>query len=70
MPAAQNHVVYTSRRERIIVQRFVQRDFMPREVSRAVIADDDPQIHEDVYVHAVYDQIASHFSSTRYKVSV
>ncbi|KAG2367467.1 hypothetical protein BDR07DRAFT_1448787 [Suillus spraguei] len=27
----------------------------------------DPQVHEDQHVHAVYDQIASHFSSTRYK---
>lgn len=29
----------------------------------------NPQAHEDLHVHAVYDQIASHFSSTRYKVS-
>ncbi|KAG2114562.1 uncharacterized protein F5147DRAFT_569988 [Suillus discolor] len=28
---------------------------------------DDPQVHEDQHVHVVYDQIASHFSSTRYK---
>ncbi|KAH7924578.1 hypothetical protein BV22DRAFT_1034985 [Leucogyrophana mollusca] len=28
---------------------------------------DDPQIHEDLHVHAIYDQIAAHFSSTRYK---
>lgn len=28
----------------------------------------DPQAYEDQHVHAVYDQIASHFSSTRYKV--
>lgn len=30
--------------------------------------DTDPQVHEDEHVHAVYEQIASHFSSTRYKV--
>lgn len=29
----------------------------------------DPQAYEDTHVHAVYDQIAPHFSSTRYKVS-
>ena len=28
----------------------------------------NPQAHEDEHVHAVYEQIASHFSSTRYKV--
>jgi tRNA (uracil-5-)-methyltransferase TRM9 len=28
----------------------------------------DAQTHEDEHVHTVYDQIASHFSSTRYKV--
>ncbi|KAJ8598002.1 hypothetical protein M405DRAFT_855277 [Rhizopogon salebrosus TDB-379] len=35
---------------------------------KSVAVVDDPQIHEDQYVHAVYDKIASHFSSTRYKV--
>jgi tRNA (uracil-5-)-methyltransferase TRM9 len=30
--------------------------------------DTNPQAHEDEHVHAVYEQIASHFSSTRYKV--
>ncbi|CAE7190618.1 unnamed protein product [Rhizoctonia solani] len=29
--------------------------------------DDGAQTHEDQYVHAVYDQIAPHFSQTRYK---
>lgn len=28
----------------------------------------DHQAYEDQHVHAVYDQIATHFSSTRYKV--
>ena len=28
----------------------------------------DAQAHEDAHVHAVYDRIASHFASTRYKV--
>ncbi|KAF8582649.1 S-adenosyl-L-methionine-dependent methyltransferase [Ramaria rubella] len=28
---------------------------------------DDPEAHEQLHVHAVYDQIAPHFSSTRYK---
>ncbi|KIJ69233.1 hypothetical protein HYDPIDRAFT_24086 [Hydnomerulius pinastri MD-312] len=37
-----------------------------KSVTPTVIAD-DPQVHEDQHVHAVYDQIASHFSSTRYK---
>lgn len=39
-----------------------------RSVTPAQIVD-EPQAHEDQHVHAVYDQIASHFSSTRYKVS-
>lgn len=34
---------------------------------KSVTIIDDPQVHEDQHVHAVYDQIASHFSSTRYK---
>jgi len=38
-------------------------------VTTAVVAD-SPQVHEDLYVHAIYDQIAPHFSSTRYKVSL
>ncbi|KAG8691183.1 tRNA methyltransferase, has a role in tRNA modification [Ceratobasidium sp. 423] len=29
--------------------------------------EDEAQTHEDQYVHTVYDQIASHFSQTRYK---
>jgi hypothetical protein len=41
---------------------------MPKTVTPAQI-EDDPQAHEDQHVHAVYDKIASHFSSTRYKVS-
>lgn len=39
---------------------------MPRNVTTAIIAD-DPQLYENQHVHGVYDQIASHFSSTRYK---
>jgi hypothetical protein len=35
-------------------------------VTTAIIAD-DPQLYENQHVHGVYDQIASHFSSTRYK---
>lgn len=30
---------------------------------------DLPQNYEDTHVHQIYDHIASHFSSTRYKVS-
>jgi hypothetical protein len=39
--------------------------------SRAVaetVVDDNPSDYEEKNVHAVYDEIASHFSSTRYKV--
>ena len=36
-------------------------------IATAVIAG-DAQVHEDTRVHRVYDQIASHFSSTRYNV--
>src|ERR1700761_1497923 len=32
------------------------------------IVDDNPAVYEHRHVHAVYDQIAPHFSSTRYKV--
>jgi len=32
-----------------------------------VAIEQDPVVHENLHVHAVYDQIASHFSSTRYK---
>ncbi|KIM62083.1 hypothetical protein SCLCIDRAFT_845631 [Scleroderma citrinum Foug A] len=31
------------------------------------VVDSDPTKYEEQHVHAVYDQIASHFSSTRYK---
>ena len=37
-------------------------------VTATTVSDDDPQKYEDEHVHAVYDQIAPHFSSTRYKV--
>ncbi|KAI9446525.1 hypothetical protein H4582DRAFT_1804959 [Lactarius indigo] len=36
------------------------------EVTAAVV-DDNPAVYEHRHVHAVYDQIAPHFSSTRYK---
>ncbi|KAI0093879.1 hypothetical protein BDY19DRAFT_989408 [Irpex rosettiformis] len=39
----------------------------PAVTSTTVSLDVDPQNYEDEHVHAVYDQIASHFSSTRYK---
>ena len=32
------------------------------------VSSHNPQVYEDVHVHAVYDEIAPHFSSTRYKV--
>ncbi|KAI9510236.1 hypothetical protein F5148DRAFT_977089 [Russula earlei] len=39
---------------------------MPSEVT-ATVVDDNPEAYEQRHVHAVYDHIASHFSSTRYK---
>lgn len=39
----------------------------PKAVSEVTI-DLDPEIYEVQNVHEVYDKIASHFSSTRYKV--
>ncbi|KAI0703642.1 hypothetical protein BC835DRAFT_1262784 [Cytidiella melzeri] len=36
-------------------------------VTATAVDDVDPQIYEDRHVHAVYDEIAPHFSSTRYK---
>ena len=41
---------------------------MPPEVT-ATVVDDNPEAYEERHVHAVYDHIASHFSSTRYKVA-
>lgn len=38
-------------------------------VTTVTVSDDDPQKYEDLHVHSVYDEIAPHFSSTRYKVS-
>jgi tRNA (uracil-5-)-methyltransferase TRM9 len=35
----------------------------------AAIIDEDPHVYEEKHVHAVYEEIAPHFSSTRYKVS-
>lgn len=37
----------------------------PLEVAKV---EGDPETYEDQNVHAIYDEIASHFSSTRYKV--
>ncbi|KZT67773.1 S-adenosyl-L-methionine-dependent methyltransferase [Daedalea quercina L-15889] len=34
---------------------------------QAVTVSTDPQVYEDEHVHSVYDEIAPHFSSTRYK---
>ncbi|KAH9856950.1 S-adenosyl-L-methionine-dependent methyltransferase [Lenzites betulinus] len=36
-------------------------------VKATTVAAHDPQNYEDQHVHAVYDEIAPHFSSTRYK---
>ena len=41
----------------------------PRALETAKV-EGDPQTYEDHNVHAVYDEIAAHFSSTRYKVSL
>lgn len=37
-------------------------------LSPAPVENNDPEDHEKRHVHQVYDQIAPHFSSTRYKV--
>ncbi|KAI0797936.1 S-adenosyl-L-methionine-dependent methyltransferase [Abortiporus biennis] len=39
----------------------------PKAVTATSIDTSDPQTYEDQHVHSVYDQIAPHFSSTRYK---
>ncbi|KAI0362187.1 S-adenosyl-L-methionine-dependent methyltransferase [Trametes cingulata] len=36
-------------------------------VKATTVSAENPQTYEDVHVHAVYDEIAPHFSSTRYK---
>jgi hypothetical protein len=41
---------------------------MPPEVT-ATVVDDNPEAYEERHVHGVYDHIASHFLSTRYKVA-
>ncbi|KIM80711.1 hypothetical protein PILCRDRAFT_9162 [Piloderma croceum F 1598] len=40
---------------------------MPKTSVTPAQIENNPQAHEDQHVHAVYDKIASHFSSTRYK---
>jgi tRNA (uracil-5-)-methyltransferase TRM9 len=41
---------------------------MPLKAVTEVTIDIDPATYETQNVHAIYDTIASHFSSTRYKV--
>jgi len=38
-----------------------------RAVKTAPVVDENPQDYEETHVHKVYDEIAAHFSSTRYK---
>ncbi|KAJ7582868.1 S-adenosyl-L-methionine-dependent methyltransferase [Mycena floridula] len=38
-----------------------------RAVKTAPVVDENPQSYEETHVHKVYDEIAAHFSSTRYK---
>ncbi|EMD38395.1 hypothetical protein CERSUDRAFT_64649 [Gelatoporia subvermispora B] len=40
---------------------------MPQKAVTAASVSEDPQMYEAEHVHAVYDEIAPHFSSTRYK---
>ncbi|KAG6868272.1 hypothetical protein C0993_005557 [Termitomyces sp. T159_Od127] len=40
---------------------------MAPKVLESALVSEDPQSYENENVHAVYDEIASHFSSTRYK---
>lgn len=42
---------------------------MAPKVLESALVKEDPQSYENENVHAIYDEIASHFSSTRYKVS-
>lgn len=42
---------------------------MPKDVTSTIVHG-DPEEYEDNNVHSIYDNIASHFSSTRYKVSL
>lgn len=41
---------------------------MPSGILETVIVDGEPENYEDLNVHAIYDEIAPHFASTRYKV--
>ena len=42
---------------------------MPKSMVPTEVAG-NAQAHEDKHVHMIYDKIATHFSSTRYKVSL
>jgi hypothetical protein len=42
--------------------------YMPSRTLETVIIEGKPGSYEDLNVHAVYDEIAPHFASTRYKV--
>ncbi|RDB24185.1 tRNA (carboxymethyluridine(34)-5-O)-methyltransferase [Hypsizygus marmoreus] len=50
----------------ILHPRSPRKSMAPKTVATTVV-DEDPQEYEDKNVHAIYDEIASHFSSTRYK---
>jgi tRNA (uracil-5-)-methyltransferase TRM9 len=41
---------------------------MPPRTLETVIIEGKPELYEDLNVHAIYDEIAPHFASTRYKV--
>ena len=41
---------------------------MPPRTLETVIIEGKPDTYEDLNVHAIYDEIAPHFASTRYKV--
>ncbi|KAJ6630620.1 S-adenosyl-L-methionine-dependent methyltransferase [Mycena sp. CBHHK59/15] len=39
----------------------------PRAVTSISVSAEQPEVYEETHVHQIYDHIASHFSSTRYK---
>lgn len=62
------HTIVAIQPEFPIIPQLSTRSSKMPDVKPTQVSVDDPQTYEDVHVHAVYDEIAPHFSNTRYKV--
>jgi hypothetical protein len=52
------------------LQAFILSAMPPKAVEAVNVGANNPEDFETKNVHAIYDAIASHFSSTRYKVRI